>query len=181
MRARKRSKFIMRDPKTSNQLLSLNAPITLQKNFEHLSSSMPAVEFSANAAAANERDVIENILRGEYEHPVRIVAFNTAEGWSRDVTENIAEKLVDVARKEGCDLNASAHAFIERFGQDGVSMHATQSSGRPPRERASYNSRCVPGPELVRQVVSRRECKSAKMEGASNVPLPRQSASRVWL
>jgi hypothetical protein len=26
-------------------------------------------------------------------HPVRIVAFNTAEGWSRDVTADIADEL----------------------------------------------------------------------------------------
>ena len=28
-----------------------------------------------------------------YRHPVRIVAFNTAEGWSRDVTMDIADEL----------------------------------------------------------------------------------------
>jgi hypothetical protein len=30
---------------------------------------------------------------GQYTHPVRIVAFNTAEGWSRDVTVDIADEL----------------------------------------------------------------------------------------
>jgi hypothetical protein len=31
--------------------------------------------------------------RGQYESPVRIVAFNIAEGWSRDVTVDIADEL----------------------------------------------------------------------------------------
>jgi hypothetical protein len=33
------------------------------------------------------------LLDGQYEDPVRIVAFNTAEGWSRDVTVDIADEL----------------------------------------------------------------------------------------
>jgi hypothetical protein len=33
------------------------------------------------------------LLDGQYESPVRIVAFNTAEGWSRDVTVDIADEL----------------------------------------------------------------------------------------
>ncbi len=30
--------------------------------------------------------LIRNLMDGQYGHPARIVAFNTAEGWSRDVT-----------------------------------------------------------------------------------------------
>jgi hypothetical protein len=33
------------------------------------------------------------LLDGQYESPVGIVAFNTAEGWSRDVTVDIADEL----------------------------------------------------------------------------------------
>jgi hypothetical protein len=33
------------------------------------------------------------LLDGQYESPVRIIAFNTAEGWSRDVTIDIADEL----------------------------------------------------------------------------------------
>jgi hypothetical protein len=33
------------------------------------------------------------LLEGQYENPVRIVAFNTAVGWSRDVTLDIADEL----------------------------------------------------------------------------------------
>ena len=36
-------------------------------------------------------EVATIISGGEYSNPVRVVAFNTAEGWSRDVTEDISE------------------------------------------------------------------------------------------
>jgi hypothetical protein len=47
-------------------------------------------------AAADEAGVIENISDGEDSRPMRVVAFNTAEGWSRDVTEEIAARLLDL-------------------------------------------------------------------------------------
>jgi hypothetical protein len=37
--------------------------------------------------------LVRDLLDGQYEDPVRIVAFNTSTGWSRDVTEDIAEEL----------------------------------------------------------------------------------------
>ena len=64
-------------------------------------------------AAADEQKVISNISKGEYSNPVRVVAFNTAEGWSRDVTEDIARALLEREAKEG-DLSESAMKFVER-------------------------------------------------------------------
>jgi len=43
--------------------------------------------------ATDRKTLIHNLLSGEYNKPVRIVAFNTAEGWSRDVTVDIADEL----------------------------------------------------------------------------------------
>jgi hypothetical protein len=37
--------------------------------------------------------LIRNLMDDQYSHPARIVAFNTAEGWSRDVTMDIADEL----------------------------------------------------------------------------------------
>jgi hypothetical protein len=44
-------------------------------------------------AGANRATLVRNLLDGQYEDPVRIVAFNTAQGWSRDVTVDIADEL----------------------------------------------------------------------------------------
>jgi hypothetical protein len=44
-------------------------------------------------ADANQETLIRDLLDDQYRHPTRIVAFNTAEGWSRDVTVDIADEL----------------------------------------------------------------------------------------
>jgi hypothetical protein len=44
-------------------------------------------------AGANRAALIRNLLDEQYEDPVRIVAFNTAEGWSRDMTVDIADEV----------------------------------------------------------------------------------------
>ena len=64
-------------------------------------------------AAASERDVVSNISSGQYPKPIRVVAFNTAEGWSRDVTEDIAQALLERDASEN-DLSESAKIFFGR-------------------------------------------------------------------
>jgi len=44
-------------------------------------------------AGASRPTLVRNLLEGQYENPVRIVAFNVAEGWCRDVTLDIADEL----------------------------------------------------------------------------------------
>ena len=44
-------------------------------------------------AGANRATLVRNLLDGQYEDPVRIVAFNASEGWCRDVTVDIADEL----------------------------------------------------------------------------------------
>jgi hypothetical protein len=64
-------------------------------------------------ANATERDIVSKISRGDYSNPVRVVAFNTAEGWSRDVTEDIAQALLERDASEN-DLSDSANTFVGR-------------------------------------------------------------------
>jgi len=64
-------------------------------------------------ANATERDVVTNISSGQYSKPIRVVAFNTAEGWSRDVTEDIAQALLEQEAREG-DLSEPARTFVGR-------------------------------------------------------------------
>jgi hypothetical protein len=64
-------------------------------------------------AAADEQTVVNNISSGEYSNPVRVVAFSTVEGWSRDVTEDIARALLDREAREA-DLSEPARRFVER-------------------------------------------------------------------
>ena len=43
--------------------------------------------------AADRETVIRDLLAEEYNNPVRIVGFDTAQGWSRDVTVDIADEV----------------------------------------------------------------------------------------
>ena len=62
---------------------------------------------------ADENTAIENILSGQYSHPLRVVAFNTDEGWARDVTEDIARAVLDRAQKEDRPIGKGALEFLE--------------------------------------------------------------------
>jgi hypothetical protein len=59
--------------------------------------------------------LIKHLFNGQYRNPVRIVAFNTSEGWSRDVTMDIADELRRrwVEREE---VPESVRLFVETAG-----------------------------------------------------------------
>ena len=57
-----------------------------------------------DAAKADEATVIENILTGEYSCPLSVVAFNTVEGWARDVTEDIAREVMRRGENEKSEV-----------------------------------------------------------------------------
>ena len=59
---------------------------------------------------ADEWTTVSNIINGE--HPVRVVAFNITEGWSRDVTEDIAGAVLERGESEG-NLSEPAKKFVE--------------------------------------------------------------------
>jgi hypothetical protein len=64
---------------------------------------------------ANRARVIQDLLDGQYEEPVRIVAFNTAEGWSRDVTDDIARELRKRCADRG-EIPARLQDFLDDHG-----------------------------------------------------------------
>jgi hypothetical protein len=43
--------------------------------------------------------VILDLLDGQYKNPIRVIAFNVAEGWSQDASADIAQEL-----RRRCDL-----------------------------------------------------------------------------
>src|SRR5262249_44359900 len=62
---------------------------------------------------ANEPTIIQWLIEEQSKRPLRVIAFNTEEGWSRDVSREIAEKLLDLNRA-GTVLGAGASEFVER-------------------------------------------------------------------
>jgi hypothetical protein len=57
--------------------------------------------------------VIDNFLTGQYSKPVRVIAFNTVEGWARDVSEDIGWELLWRVVKNSKPLPASTREFVE--------------------------------------------------------------------
>ena len=60
---------------------------------------------------SDRETVIANMLAGEYRKPMRVVAFNTAEGWARDVSEDIAWEVLNRA-DPGTKLPDATHNFV---------------------------------------------------------------------
>jgi hypothetical protein len=64
-------------------------------------------------AEADQNTIIENIIAGLYSRPLRVVAFNTAEGWARDVTKDVARTVSDCVRSEQRTLTKGTQQFLE--------------------------------------------------------------------
>ena len=80
-------------------------------------------DFGRNGSAWREADVentdletvILDLLEGQYKNPVRVVAFNTAEKWSQDVSAHVAHEL-----RRRCDLQLRDVPF---YLEDFVERH----------------------------------------------------------
>jgi hypothetical protein len=80
-------------------------------------------DFGRNGRVYREADVettdletvILDLLEGQYQSPVRVVAFNTAEKWSQDVSADVAHEL-----RQRCDLQMRDVPF---FLQDFVDQY----------------------------------------------------------
>ena len=63
--------------------------------------------------SANEQTILKLIANGDFLRPVRVIAFNLDEGWSRDVTEDIAQELLERDASKN-DLSEPAKTFVGR-------------------------------------------------------------------
>jgi hypothetical protein len=75
-------------------------------------------------AEADRDAIIRNFITGQYGNALRVVAFNTAEGWSRDVSEDIANEVLERAFDGDENLSEDTKRFIDR--------HLTPGEKRPP-------------------------------------------------
>ena len=64
--------------------------------------------------ATDLETVIQDLLTGQYKNPFRVVAFNTAERWSEDVSEDVARELRRRCDLQMCDLPSTISDFVER-------------------------------------------------------------------
>lgn len=82
-------------------------------------------DFGRNGRVYREADVettdletvVIDLLDGQYRNPIRVVAFYTAEGWSQDVSEDVAQELRRRCDLQLRDVPSNIQEFVE--GYDG--------------------------------------------------------------
>jgi hypothetical protein len=68
----------------------------------------------ADVEVTDFETVVTDLLEGQYKNPIGIFCFNAAEGWSRDVSEDIARELRRRCDLQLRDVPSSIQHFVER-------------------------------------------------------------------
>src|ERR1700709_1716197 len=68
----------------------------------------------ADCEVTDLETVVQDLLSGQYSNPVRVVAFNTVEGWSQDVSADIADELRRRCDLQLRDVPSGIQDFVER-------------------------------------------------------------------
>jgi hypothetical protein len=68
-----------------------------------------------HSSSPDRETLIQDMLDGQYEQPVRIVAFNTAQGWSRDMTDDVASELRERCAERG-EIPGCLQELLEEHG-----------------------------------------------------------------
>jgi hypothetical protein len=71
--------------------------------------------------------VIRDLVAGQYSDPVGVIAFNTVEGWSRDISEDIAAEAAERIAMDGRDMPPWRQGFIDRLGSGRGAFHRNRS------------------------------------------------------
>jgi len=59
--------------------------------------------------------VINDLLEGQFANTVGVIGFNTAEGWSKDVSEDVARELRQRCGAQDRELPDFLQEFVERY------------------------------------------------------------------
>jgi hypothetical protein len=70
-------------------------------------------------AHASELDPLDRLMSGQHNDPLRVVAFNTTERWSEDLSQDVAREIMRRLGLAGDDVPSSLESFIDRhLGSD---------------------------------------------------------------
>ncbi len=72
------------------------------------------VWIEANSNATDLETILSDMLSRQYSNPVRVVAFNVSEGWSRDVSEDVAIEIRRRCDLQGDPIPSWLEEFVER-------------------------------------------------------------------
>jgi hypothetical protein len=79
-------------------------------NYGHSGTAFAKTE----VGEADLETVIGDLMNGEYNDPVRVVAFNTAEHRAEDASKDVAGKILRRLDLAGHELPSSIQAFVDR-------------------------------------------------------------------
>lgn len=84
-----------------------------------------------DAARANRHDTLADIVSGQIERVRRVLSFNPAEGWSRDVSEDIAHDALRTALEDRQGVPDHLMDFLEEhLGCDTVATAEREDAAR---------------------------------------------------
>jgi hypothetical protein len=69
----------------------------------------------ADVEATDLETVILDLLEGQYKNSVRVVGFNTAEGWSQDVSADVTQEPRHRCDHQMRDVPLSLQDFVDRY------------------------------------------------------------------
>ena len=72
-----------------------------------------------DSASADRATVLNDLYSGQFNDPVRVIAFNARQGWSRDVSAEHAVELQRRADLEGRQLEGALSEFVEAYTRPG--------------------------------------------------------------
>jgi hypothetical protein len=75
-------------------------------------------------ADATLESILDDLLTGQFNNPLRVVAFNTSEGWSRDVSEDVAREVMRRVAGRARPLAASSREFVEAYVDENELLRA---------------------------------------------------------
>jgi hypothetical protein len=62
---------------------------------------------------ADAETIISDLMTGQFNNPVRVVAFNTLEHWSKDVSADVAEEIRTRCDIDGVEVPEHIRDFVE--------------------------------------------------------------------
>ena len=80
---------------------------------DHL-GKLGAVWREADAETTDIETVIADLMAGQYHDPVRVIAFNTVERWSEDVSEDVAREIRRRFDLQLSDVPSGLQDFVEQ-------------------------------------------------------------------
>jgi len=98
----------------SPKLVPYGADQTIYLVVDRLGASS-TVYLETEIERSDAETIIADFLTGQFNDPVRVIAFNTLEHWSDDVSEAIATEIQTRCDIEGISVPAHVSDFVERY------------------------------------------------------------------